>query len=86
MISRLTPTAAATTVQDLSKLLKAGLRGLETMEVPMTTIADIARFIQFFSYICNDFNDLKGELDPPAATSTSTSTSTESKTMATTLL
>ena len=46
---------------DLPKLLQMSLIGLETT-APMKTVADIARFIQFISYIGNDFNDLKGEL------------------------
>ena len=74
-------TDAAMMVLDLPKLLKAALNGLDTP--PLTTVADIARLIQFISYICNDFNDLKGELDQIIAPLTAAAAAAAAATTAT---
>lgn len=42
-------------------LLNVSLSNLKTT-ARLNNVADIARFIQFISYVCNDYNDLKEDL------------------------
>jgi hypothetical protein len=42
-------------------LLNVGVSNFKTM-TRLNNVADIARFIQFISYVCNDYNDLKEDL------------------------
>ena len=42
-------------------LLNVSVSNLKTM-TRLNNVADISRFIQFISYVCNDYNDLKDDL------------------------
>jgi hypothetical protein len=42
-------------------LLNVSLSNFKTM-TRLNNVADISRFIQFISYVCNDYNDLKEDL------------------------
>jgi hypothetical protein len=47
--------------KSLLHLLNASVSSFNTMP-RMNSVADIARFIQFISYVCNDYTDLKDDL------------------------